>query len=51
MQAVFEMPDDAVAQPQAVLLENWIQNSVEWKNFALLNMIPDLPADGTSRIH
>lgn len=44
MQAVLEVPDDAVAQVKAVLSENRIQNHVERKNLAVLNVVADLPA-------
>ena len=45
MQAVFEMPDDAVAQLHAVILEHRVKNGVQRKNFAVLNMIANLPAN------
>lgn len=45
MQAVFEMPDDAIAQLQPMILEDMVNNGVQRKDFAVLNMVADLPAN------
>lgn len=47
---MFEMPDYPVPEFQAVVLEYLVENCVQGKDFAVLNVISDLPADRTPRM-
>jgi len=45
VEAVAEVPDDPVAQGQAVLPEYWVELNVERHDLAVVNVVADLPAD------
>src|SRR5579885_391198 len=45
MEAMLDMPNDAIAQMQSVVFENPIQNNVEREDLPILHVIADLPAD------
>src|SRR5207248_5711452 len=50
VQAVLEVPDDAIAQPKLVMpLETWEQHDVEREDAVGLDVVADLPADAAAR--
>src|SRR5947209_4155086 len=50
MQAVLEMPDDAVAQFQARGFEHRIERDIQGNDLAIVDVIADLPADRAARM-
>ena len=50
MQPVLEMPDDAVAELEAVVLEDAVENHVERKHLAAAYVVADLPAERSARV-
>jgi len=44
VQAVLEMPDYTVAEFETAFLEKWIVENIEREDFAVLNVVSDLPA-------
>ena len=45
---MLEMPDDTIPQLQAELLENRVKINVERKDFAFIDVVSNLPAQGPS---
>jgi hypothetical protein len=41
---VFKGPNDAVPKLQAEFLENWIEPCIQREDFAVLNIVSNLPA-------
>jgi len=44
------MPDDAITKLQAKRLEKFVIINVQRKDFAILHIIPDLPANAAVRL-
>jgi hypothetical protein len=49
MQSVLKMPNNAITKLQTGGYKCLVQNYIEWKNLATVNMIADLPAHRSSR--
>ena len=49
MKPVFEMPDDPIPQPKAELAKDRIEDCIKRDDESLLYVVPDLPADATTR--
>ena len=45
MQPVSEVPNYSISQDEAMLCEQWIKNNIKWNDAAVINKIPDLPAN------
>ncbi len=50
VQAVAKGPDNPIAKLKAVILKNPVENDVQGKNFTIVDMIANLPADGSPRV-
>jgi hypothetical protein len=50
MQTMFKMPNDPIAEPETVILEDVIELNIQRKNFTVLDVIPDLPAQRSVRM-
>ncbi len=49
MQSMLKMPDDAIPQYEAELLEQWIEINVQRENFSIIDIITHLPAQAARR--
>ena len=47
VQAVSEVPDDAISQLQTEVFEDWIKEGIEGDDLAVVHVVAYLPADGT----
>ena len=45
VQSVAETPNYAVTQLKFLSLEQWVQQDIQWVNFAFIDVVPNLPAD------
>ena len=50
MQAVSEVPHDAVAQLEALVTEKRVQDCVQWDDLAVIDIVADLPANRPMRM-
>src|SRR5436190_18569173 len=50
MQPVTERPNNSISQLKAVHLEQRIQNDIEWKHFAAIDVVSHLPAKRAARM-
>jgi hypothetical protein len=46
MEPVIEMPNNPIAELKPVALKERVVKYIERNNFAILNVVPDLPANG-----
>jgi hypothetical protein len=48
VEAVLKMPDNTIPQLKILSLEDWIKQNIQREDFAVTNMITDLPANASA---